>query len=192
VIVSAGIALRDRGAVTALYWDAFGGKLGRVMRPDHKALRFIESVLDSDHAICAHDPAGHLLGVAGFKTINGALVGGTFRDLAKVYGVAGAAWRAGLLALLERDTENKRFLMDGIFVSPNARGRGVGTALLTAIKTEAKHRGYSHVRLDVIDTNPRARALYERSGFVAHDTKHLGPLRILFRFRSATTMVCAV
>ena len=70
-----------------------------------------------------------------------------------------------------------------------ARGQGVGSALLKAIIAEARRRGYHHVRLDVIDTNSRARALYERIGFVASDTHQLGPLRHVFGFRATTTMV---
>lgn len=192
MIIRNGIPDADRTQVTALYWGAFGAKLGKVMQPEVKALAFITRVLDGTHAICAHDEAGHLLGVAGFKTYKGALVGGTFRDLCQIYGIWGATWRAGFLSLLERDTENERFLMDGIFVAPDARGQGVGTALLNAIKAEAKTRSYARVRLDVIDSNPRARALYERSGFVATQTHQLGPLRYIFGFKSATTMVCTV
>ena len=182
----------DQDRIVELYWDAFGAKLGRVMHPTAKAHQFIASVLDPTQAISAYDEGGTLLGVAGFKTYQGALVGGTFRELATVYGTLGAGWRAGLLALLERDTENARFLMDGIFVAPAARGHGVGTALLDATIAEARTRGYAEVRLDVIDSNRRARALYERVGFVAKDTQQLGPLRHIFGFKSATTMVRAV
>ncbi|WP_458791508.1 GNAT family N-acetyltransferase [Yoonia sp. MH D7] len=189
MILTNGIAPEDRAKVAALYWEAFGTKLGRVMRPEWKARAFIEQVLDTDHAICAHDTHGTLLGVAGFKTYEGALVDGTLRELAQHYGWVGATWRIALLSLLERDTENKRFLMDGIFVDEAARGKGVGSALLRAIIAEGRRRGYAEVRLDVIDTNPRARALYERMGFVAKDTHSLGPLRHLFGFSAATTMV---
>jgi RimJ/RimL family protein N-acetyltransferase len=45
------------------------------------------------------------------------------------------------------------------------------------------------VRLDVIDTNPRARALYERKGFVATGEQKLGPLKPVFGFSSATTLI---
>lgn len=173
----------------ALYWEAFGAKLGRVMGPRDKALAFIHRVLDPTHAISAVAPDGTLLGVVGFKTHQSALVGGTFTDMQAIYGTFGATWRAVLISLLERDTENKRFLMDGIFVAPEARGQGVGTALLDAIMAEAQARGYDSLRLDVINTNPRARALYERHGFQARNTQYLGPLKALFRFDSATTMV---
>jgi GNAT superfamily N-acetyltransferase len=159
------------------------------MGPKRHAIGFIQDVLDPTHALCARDTDGTLLGVVGFKTFASALVGGTWRDLARHYGWIGSTWRIGFLALLERDTENARFLMDGIFVSDGARGQGVGTALLHAICIEAKSRGYSEVRLDVIDSNPRARALYDREGFVAGGTHKLGPLKHIFGFDSATTMI---
>lgn len=185
--INSGFAPADRARVAQLYWGAFGAKLGRVMGPQEKALQFIERVLRADHGISAYD-GDQLLGVAGFKTFTGALVGGDFADLQAVYGFWGALWRAGLLQLLERDTDNERFLMDGIFVAPEARGRGVGTALLGAIEREAVARGYHAVRLDVIDTNTRARALYERQGYVAEPSQHMGPLRWVFGFESATPM----
>ncbi|WP_342078034.1 GNAT family N-acetyltransferase [Yoonia sp. SS1-5] len=187
--VTTGIPAANRAEVAALYWEAFGEKLGFVMGPKYRALTFIGNVMRSDHGICAHDDNGRLLGVAGFKTAQGALVGGGFSDLRMVYGVVGASIRILILALLERDVENQRFLMDGIFVAPEARGQGVGTALLRAVYAEARSRGYRQVRLDVIDTNPRARALYLHEGFVEQRTRSIGMLRLIFRFNASTTMV---
>ena len=183
-----GFAPQDHALVGQLYWQAFGGKLGKVMHPETRALAFIDRVLCPDHALSAYR-GQDLLGVVGFKTPKGALVGGGFGDLAAIYGPLGAAWRGALLHLLERDAENVRFLMDGIFVRSEARGQGIGAALIEAITCEAATRGYGEVRLDVIDTNPRARALYERSGFRAVAVNDLGPLRHVFGFSSATTMV---
>ncbi|AGI65938.1 hypothetical protein OAN307_c01710 [Octadecabacter antarcticus 307] len=189
MIISQGFDDSERAQVAQMYWVAFGQKLGRVMGPERRAIAFVQDVLDPTHALCARGADGTLLGVVGFKTYESALVGGTWRDLARHYGWVGSAWRIGLLALLERDTENARFLMDGIFVSDGARGKGVGTALLHAIYREAKARGYNEVRLDVIDSNPQARALYDREGFVAGETYALGPLKYIFGFENATTMI---
>ncbi len=186
-----GFTEAERVQIATLYWQAFGGKLGRIMGPDRKAQALIERVLDPDHGICARED-GVLLGVVGFKTAKGALVDGEWADMCAAYGMFGAAWRSVALSLLERDVDNKRFLMDGLFVAPEARGKGVGTTLLDAIADEARRRGYGQVRLDVIDTNTRARALYERQGYVAVDTQTLGPLRYVFGFSRATTMVCDV
>jgi GNAT superfamily N-acetyltransferase len=187
--IEKGFADADRPVIAALYWEAFGSKLGPVMGPRHKALAFFEATLCPDHALCARDSDGTLVGVAGFRTAEGALVGGGFAAMARVYGLIGAAWRSVLLSALSRDTENVRFLMDGLFVAPSARGRGVGSCLLEAIAREAATRGYAEVRLDVIDINIRARALYERRGFEAVGRQSTGLLRLVFGFRSATTMV---
>lgn len=184
-----GIPHSNRDEAAALYWEAFGEKLGFVLGPKYRALQFITSVLRSDHGICAIDDRGRLLGVAGFKTTKGALVSGEFHDLRRVYGWVGASIRILMLAALERDTENERFLMDGIFVAPEARGQGVGTSLLDAVCDEAKRRGYAQVRLDVIDTNPRAKSLYLHEGFKVVSTQKIGVLRHIFGFRSSTTMV---
>lgn len=179
--------LREQAA--DLYWEAFGSKLGRVLGPKPKAVAFLRRALREDHVISAISDSGGLLGLVGFKTHAGAFAGGEWADMQMVYGVLGAAWRAGVLSLLERDVENERFLMDGICVVAQVRGHGVGTLLLDAVCAEASERGYASVRLDVIANNPRARALYERQGFVAVKTERLGWLRHVFGFDASTTMV---
>lgn len=179
----------DRPAVAALYWEAFGRKLGRALGPDDLALDFLEATLMPEHALCARAADGSLLGIAGFKTPRGGLVAGGFGAMARVYGLIGAAWRTGLLALLHSDVENHRFLVDGIFVAPHARGQGVGSALIEAIAAEGARRGYRELRLEVIDENIRARALYERRGFVPVARQSMGWLRLIFGFRAATTMI---
>lgn len=172
-----------------LYWQAFGGKLGQVMGPEPRALRYFERVIQPGFAIVALNNNGNLLGMAGYKTPAGSFSGGNGADLRAIYGVLGAAWRIPLLWFLGRDVDNDRFLLDGICVSRDARGMGIGSALMDAICAEAIARGYGAVRLDVIDTNWRAKALYERLGFVVEKTTSIGILQLAFGFRSATTMV---
>lgn len=188
VIIAPGFSPAQRLTAAELFWQAFSAKLGMLMRPENRALQFLDAVLDPTHAISASAEDGTLLGIAGFKTADGAFVGGSLRDVARVYGWFGAMCRAPMLALLERDLAPDTLLMDGIFVSAHARGQCIGTRLLDAIKTEATARRLPHVRLDVIDTNPRARALYERQGFIATGTERLGLLRHLFGFDHATEM----
>jgi ribosomal protein S18 acetylase RimI-like enzyme len=182
----------ERATVATLYWEAFSAKLGLVMGPEEKALQFIETQLNPEFAVTARGPDNQVLGVAGFKTSKGALIGGKMPDLARAYGWVSALWRAPILALVERDLADDVLLMDGICVADAARGMGVGSALLDEIKITAQDRGLGAVRLDVIDTNPRAKALYVRKGFVEISQEHLGPLRWVFGFSSATQMVCTV
>jgi ribosomal protein S18 acetylase RimI-like enzyme len=192
ITIHHGLPDRLRDDAARLYWQAFGGKLGRVLGPQDKAYALLDRVMRGDHAIVALADDGALLGLVGFKSPGGAFAGGSLVDLIGIYGTPGALWRAGLLWLLERDLDNDRFLMDGICVADRARGQGVGTALLDAICDEGRSRGYPSVRLDVIDVNPRARALYERQGFVATRTSRIGALRWVFGFSASTTMVRAL
>ncbi len=53
-----------------------------------------------------------------------------------------------------------------LWVAPDARGQGVGEALIDACVTLARSRGVGQLSLDVGDDNAAAIALYERKGFV--------------------------
>ncbi|MDB5659656.1 MAG: GCN5-related N-acetyltransferase [Cypionkella sp.] len=181
-----------RGEAVRLYWQAFGGKLGRVMGPEPKALQFLFRVLRLQHAIVALDEEGGLLGMAGFKTSAGSFAGGEVADIRAVYGSLGAAWRLPLLWMLSDAADEDRLLLDGICVGASVRGLGIGSALLARMEAQARQHGYAAVRLEVIDSNWRARALYQRLGYRVEKTQQLGLLRYAFGFRAAITMVKSV
>ena len=64
---------------------------------------------------------------------------------------------------------------------------GVGTQLLTAVASFGREQGYRAICLDVVDTNPGARRLYERAGFAPTITRSYPFLRP-FGFTAVTTM----
>ena len=189
IVIEAGLRPEHRKAAAAGYWEAFSRKLKWPLGPETKALDFLHANLNPSHAISAVSDKGEFLGVAGFKTPGGAFVGGDFAALAKVYGASGALWRGVLISLLERPCEASTLLMDGIFVRPEARGMGAGSRLLAAIESHAAAHGLRRVRLDVIDTNPRARALYERHGFTSKVETSIGILKHIFGFSTTMTMI---
>ncbi len=187
-----------RPAAAALYWEAFGPKLGRVLGPERRALAFLDRAMRDGQCLAAvalND--GRLLGMVGFRAEGASFAGGTAADLRAVYGAAGGLWRAALLGMLARGNgdgrggEAGRFVIDGLCVVPGLRGHGIGRALIASACTEAAFRGHAEVGLDVVDTNLRARALYERVGFRAERTECIGALRHVFGFSAATTMVRA-
>ncbi|HXY20758.1 MAG TPA: GNAT family N-acetyltransferase [Gemmatimonadales bacterium] len=63
-----------------------------------------------------------------------------------------------------------------IVVAPEARGRGVGEALMTAAEGWARSRGYRLLSLHVFDGNTGARAFYARLGYQADVRKLVKPL----------------
>lgn len=189
VTIFRGLHAQLRPQAALLYWEAFGAKLGRVLGPEDRALRFFERVIRGDLCFSAVADGGELVGIGGYKTPAGSFAGGSWDDLTEVYGRLGGRWRGGILWSLGREVDNDRFLIDGICVAKAHRGKGVGSRLLSALYQEAAERGYASVRLDVVHDNFRARALYERQGFRAVRTEELGVLRFLFGFASSSVMV---
>jgi ribosomal protein S18 acetylase RimI-like enzyme len=52
-----------------------------------------------------------------------------------------------------------------MWISPGARGRGIGRALVEAVLGQARAKGMTRVHLWVAESNRSARLLYERCGF---------------------------
>ena len=116
----------------------------------------------------------------------------TFRTsaFARQYG-----WLRGLFKVLflyfyfaERPSKGE-LTIESIVVRPAMRGKGFGTRLLEAVFDFALAKGFGSVRLQVVDTNPDARRLYERMGFVATKTRRHPYLRRMMGFSAVTTMV---
>jgi ribosomal protein S18 acetylase RimI-like enzyme len=179
-------ALRAQAA--ALYDEAFGAKLAVATPARAARLALLAEAFDPTQALVALS-GDQLLGIAGFKTARGALTSGlTLARLRRHLGMAGALRALAVLALLQRPRREGELLMDGIAVAPAARGGGIGSRLLAALIERAAGEGYHSIRLDVIDTNPGARRLYERMGFVPTRVARLGLLKWLFGFSAATTL----
>lgn len=177
----------DRRKVATMFWYAFEAKLRVPLGPKTQAIAFLEQNLQPSFAISAYE-GEQLLGVAGFKTPTGGLLGGDFKDVRAVYGFWETLWRVPILAMLERRLTAGQLLMDGIFVDEAARGKGVGQALLSAVKSYAVQSGLTQVRLDVVAENPRAKALYLREGFKEVSTQYYPYLKPLFGFSGSTEM----
>jgi ribosomal protein S18 acetylase RimI-like enzyme len=186
--VRRGLPPDSRRRAAELYWEAFGRKLGAALGPDSAGTAFIAEHLNEDRAISV-TAAGEVVGVAGYQYGGRAFTGGCASDVVRAYGTLRALPRIALLALFERRPAARELIMDGIAVDPAQRGRGIGSLLLDEVAAVAAELGCTRVRLDVIDVNPRARALYERHGFVATRTEHTPYLRTLMGFGSTTTMI---
>ncbi|MEU0058629.1 GNAT family N-acetyltransferase [Streptomyces sp. NPDC006334] len=177
----------SEGRVAALYWEAFGRKLAPALDPPDKGRAFIASHLQHDRGVVAlHD--GQVVAVAGYRLDGRALTGGGVKDVLSAYGPVRGLPRLALLALFERTPAPGELVMDGIAVDAAHRGRGIGSLLLRQIAAIAAESACHRVRLDVIDVNSRARALYERHGFTAHRTEQTPYLRRLLGFGAVTTM----
>ncbi len=172
-----------------LYDEAFGEKFSPAIRSKTDRVELFKSSFHVEFCFCAIMDS-RLVGLAGFQTKEGALTAGiTFRSLISHLGFFRGSWAAFILSLYDRKASLRELVLDGISVSSGFQGNGIGTKLLDELTKFAADEGYKSIRLDVIDTNERARKLYERKGFIPVKTEHFEYLRWLLGFGASTTML---
>jgi ribosomal protein S18 acetylase RimI-like enzyme len=66
--------------------------------------------------------------------------------------------------------------MKRLYISPEARGLGIGKRLVREVLSEAKKIGYERMRLDTLPKMQSAVSLYEKMGFVKIDQYYETPL----------------
>jgi ribosomal protein S18 acetylase RimI-like enzyme len=81
----------------------------------------------------------------------------------------------GCVALRPLDDAG-RCEMKRLYVSPRARGLGLGKALVDAVIAEATRIGYREMRLDTLPTMGEAIALYRKAGFLPIDPYYETPM----------------
>ncbi|MGD9006965.1 MAG: GNAT family N-acetyltransferase [Desulfobacteraceae bacterium] len=172
-----------------LYDEAFGRKFSVAIANTKKRRDVLAESFRLAYAAAAISD-GELVGLAGFHTQYGALTSGMSGELLlERLGTLSGLWAAIIFSIYSRQPRASELLMDGIAVRRDMRGKGIGTYLLNDLKHYARENGFRTIRLDVIDTNPAARRLYERQGFVPTRTERFGCLRWLLGFGASTTMI---
>lgn len=185
--IALGFESHHRRAAAQLYWDAFGLKLEHAIGPRSSGIPLIERTLEPARAVAAFQ-GDILVGLAGFTLDGRALTDITARDIIREFGLFGSMRRIAWAALLERHPQPDELLMDGIVVRADRRGRGIGTQLLLRMFDLAREHGKRVVRLDVVDTNPAARHLYDKMGFVERETRRVPFLRRVLGVAAVTSM----
>ena len=187
-----GLPEKYRNSAVDLYEEAFGQKFAVAIPSKEKRILFLKKCFVLDYVIGAVYK-DKLIGIAGFQTPEGSLTGGiTYSELLSELGVFKGNWAAVIFDLYERKAAPKELIMDGIAVHFEARGKGVGGHLLTEIAKYAKEHKFNSVRLDVIDINSKAKALYEQMGFKSVKTESYPYLKWLLGFSGSTTKELSV
>jgi putative acetyltransferase len=72
----------------------------------------------------------------------------------------------GCGAIRRQDADTDAAEVKRMYVTPDARGRGIGRLVLSVLEAEARRLGLSRLVLETGARQPEAVALYERAGFV--------------------------
>ena len=113
-----------------------------------------------------------------------------WRVARREFGLWGAAYRRlNYWVVNGKRRDAGELNIQALAVRRGARCRGVGTELLHAAEAYAQEQGYERVSLEVVDTNPRAKALYERQGYTQEHTSTTWPYTARAGFRRSDYLV---
>jgi ribosomal protein S18 acetylase RimI-like enzyme len=172
-----------------LLFSALGDKLVLILGNDRRARDVLGVDADPTHCIAAIYK-GQLVGMLAFKDQQGGFLTPTLRSLRMAYGLLGGLWRILALGLSDYSPSSGELYVDGVAVAESMRGKGIGSRLFATLERIASKRGSRRISLAVVDTNPQARALYERLGFVATARQSMWPWdRLVGLSYSSVTMM---
>ena len=112
----------------------------------------------------------------------------TYKTILSELGFVKGNWAAFILSFYENSSIPTDLRLDSIAVSGKFRGKGIGSILLDSVAEYAKENHYERILLDVIDTNPRAKKLYESKGYKTIKQEPFPYLRWLLNFGGTTTL----
>nr|WP_314461748.1 GNAT family N-acetyltransferase [uncultured Clostridium sp.] len=115
-----------------------------------------------------------------------------YSSFCKVFSPIDALWRYlayQIYRLFHRPAAKDVLHIDPIVVSEQARSKGIGSSLLSRTFELAKKIGRKQVVLEVVDTNPQAKKLYERHGFRVVKEENTGLLTKRAGFKKVYYMV---
>lgn len=193
VVIEHGLPDELREQAVALFEQAFGYKMSTAIRDRQRRMAFMTRAYRARNVIVARQ-GDRLLGMAGLSSRGEPYRGGVVdvswdpRPYVDLLGWIGAMWAVWSMRLGSHSPAGDEIYVDGIAVSPEARGLGLGTRLLAEIAELARRNGKRFVRLDVIDANPRAQALYERVGYRVTRVRSFGWQRNSIGFGAMISM----
>jgi ribosomal protein S18 acetylase RimI-like enzyme len=188
IMIQNGLPEQHRNQAAVIYYEAFSRKLVMLAVSRQKLTALLARLFNSQRAIIAltHEQC---VGVVGLHYDQQFFTRTQLRIFTEELG-----WLRGLPGYLmfhafEPAPRQDHLRIECLAVAPEARGKGIGSQLLSAVYTLAKKEGKTSVSLEVVDTNPDARRLYERQGFRVTRTMYYPYLSRIAGFSVAYVMV---
>jgi ribosomal protein S18 acetylase RimI-like enzyme len=166
-----------------------GGRaaLQHFLGPPERRRRIFAGAVARDRVIGAVAD-GRSLGFASFKFQGRGPYAPNFSKFRAEYGAVAGFFLYLVFSYAEWRDRSADVYLYGLNVVPEARRKGVATALLERVAAEALNAGAQKIELEVGSHNEKAVQLYLSNGFVATKVLHLGPLGRWFPFASLTRM----
>ncbi len=162
-------------SATDLFLNAFGSKFYPILGDGEITKELVKSSINTTSCISAFEN-GDLLGILAVQEKNKSFVDISFDNIKSSYGLIKGMIKAVLLSLFMYKPDDKEIHIECIAVAISARGMGIGTRLLNELFSQASDECIQKVTLEVINTNTKAKSLYEKLGFHIEKASNIWPL----------------
>ena len=185
--IKLGIPEEMRHQAAIICYEGFRSQMELLVGSQQKGIALLEQSLDLELALMALQQ-GRLVGFVGLQYENR-----PFFRFKRSHFTQELGFLRGLLVYLLFNLFATQILPQEMFINvivvdASVRGKGIGTSLMQSVFEITQQNQFHAVVLDVIDTNPDARRLYERLGFKPVRTRKYGYLRNLIGSSAVTTM----
>jgi ribosomal protein S18 acetylase RimI-like enzyme len=157
-----GLLEKDRESLADICWEAFKTKADWIYKNNVQKEKEVMRMLPLPENVIIARINDKIVGYLIFKTSQGYRVNKPLREVLRRH----RNWRSILFMLLAHKPTKDEFYIFMIAVSSEARGMGVGTALLQRAYALARVLRLRSATLHVVQENPDAKRLYNREGFV--------------------------
>jgi ribosomal protein S18 acetylase RimI-like enzyme len=178
----------QRKDIAKIFYESFKEKIGQLFKDQEKAIKLFSKLIRENQIIVALED-GNPVGFVGLHYQKKHFMRFSFTEITRIYGLETIRATLYFLTNLLDDIQPNQLHLEVIAVDKKQRSKGIGTKLLLSTIEFAKQESFSQVRLEVINTNPKAKKLYEKIGFIKiKDRKIPYPFHIFASFRKIIEM----
>ena len=147
-----------------IYYFAFKKKIRALIKSKEKALAIHKKALNPGRVLYALLDE-RVVGIAGLHYDNKNFMEIKYKDLREHFNPIQSYFIYFIYKIMSPKFKNDVIRIDSIAVDEDVRGQGIGSILIEKVFELAKDKEFKEVILEVVDTNPKAKKLYERIGF---------------------------
>jgi ribosomal protein S18 acetylase RimI-like enzyme len=183
-----GVPKNQRIRVAKIYCENFQDKIKLIFGNNEKAKTLIASSIQDDRILVALiDDV--VVGFAGLQYTKKSYLELKMNQIVRIYGLATLLVFLFIIIDFFNKPKSHQLHLDTLAITSEEQSKGIGTKLLKSTINNAKIKKFSQIKLEVIQTNSKAKKLYKRIGFkTAKVTKIPCPFNYLIGFRSFEEM----
>ena len=183
-----GVPKNQRSKIAKIYYEAFQDKLSRIFSNKQKVETLISTSLRDERILVAYKD-GVVVGFAGLQYQGKKFMDPSLTQAVRIYGLE--TIRVLLFFAFSIFTKPKpnQLYLEILAVSKDQQNKGIGTKLIQSTINHARSKKIPQIKLEVVNTNPKAKKLYQRIGFgKVKDHKIPYPFSALIGFNIITEM----